>query len=188
VIAAEFGVSRAAVAPVLRRLEREGFLRRSAPGTRPSFEPGPSRLVHERVSLPGIDESALWEQRFAPLLGLSGNVANIAHYVFTEMVNNANDHADGTQLNVRVMQTIDTLYLVVADDGVGAFRRIARSLGLEDERLAVLELVKGKFTTDPARHTGEGVFFASRAADAFCCGRTASSTGVTSRARWPGGP
>lgn len=167
VIAAAFGVSRAAVAPVLRRLEGEGFLRRSSPGTRPSFEAGPSRLVSVQLSLPGIDESELWQQRFAPWLSLTDNVANIAHYVFTEMVNNANDHAQGSRLSLRAMQTIDTLYLAIDDDGVGAFRRIARALGLEDERLAVLELVKGKFTTDPARHTGEGVFFSSRAADAF---------------------
>jgi hypothetical protein len=31
----------------------------------------------------------------------------------------------------------------------------------------LLELSKGKFTTDPKRHTGEGVFFTSRAFDHF---------------------
>ena len=30
-----------------------------------------------------------------------------------------------------------------------------------------LELAKGKFTTDPARHTGEGIFFTSKMVDAF---------------------
>jgi hypothetical protein len=36
-----------------------------------------------------------------------------------------------------------------------------------DVRDAALELAKGKFTTDPARHTGEGIFFTSKILDAF---------------------
>jgi hypothetical protein len=38
---------------------------------------------------------------------------------------------------------------------------------LEDEKHAVLELSKGKLTTDPERHTGEGIFFTSRILDDF---------------------
>lgn len=166
-LAAHFGVTRAGAGRTIRQLEAEGFLQRVSGGTRPVFAPGPSRLVEERLALPGVDESLLWEQRFAPWLGLKDNVANIAHYAFTEMVNNANDHAEASGLQARAMQTLDALYLRIADDGVGAFRRIARSLRLEDERLAVLELSKGKFSSDPSRHSGEGVFFTSRAADAF---------------------
>jgi hypothetical protein len=40
-------------------------------------------------------------------------------------------------------------------------------LALPDERTAVIELAKGKLTTDPERHTGEGIFFTSRAFDEF---------------------
>jgi hypothetical protein len=166
-LAARFGVTRAGAAPLVRRLEREGFLLRSSGGTRPIFLPGPSRLLEEQLALPGVDESLLWEQAFAPWFSLTENVANIAHYAFTEMVNNANDHSAAHRLLVRGMQTANTWCLIVRDDGVGAFRRIAQALRLEDERLAVLELVKGKFSSDPARHTGEGVFFTSRAVDLF---------------------
>jgi hypothetical protein len=167
VLSAHFGVTRAGIAHAVRQLELEGFIQREKAGTRPVFAPGPSRLVDERVALPGVDESLLWEQKVAPWLRLEGNVANIAHFAFTEMVNNANDHAEARELHVRAMQTADALYLRIADDGIGAFRRIARSLRLEDERLAVLELSKGKFSSDPSRHSGEGVFFSSRAVDAF---------------------
>ncbi|WP_186332386.1 STAS-like domain-containing protein [Bordetella genomosp. 13] len=38
---------------------------------------------------------------------------------------------------------------------------------LPDERLAILELAKGKLTTDPSRHCGEGLFFTSRVMDWF---------------------
>jgi hypothetical protein len=39
--------------------------------------------------------------------------------------------------------------------------------GLASEHEAILELTKGKLTTDPERHTGEGVFFSSRMFDDF---------------------
>src|SRR2546427_5812399 len=152
-LASQFGVTRAGAAPAVRQLEEEGFVHRVSGGTRPVFAAGPSRYVREAIKLPGVDESLLWEQGFGPWLTLSENVANIAHYAFTEMVNNANDHADATMLDARAMRTADALYLVIRDDGIGAFRRIAQSLALEDERLAVLELSKGKFSSDPARHS-----------------------------------
>jgi hypothetical protein len=40
-------------------------------------------------------------------------------------------------------------------------------LNLEDERHAVLELSKGKLTTDPKNHSGQGIFFSSRMFDGF---------------------
>jgi len=38
---------------------------------------------------------------------------------------------------------------------------------LDDERHAILELAKGKFTTDPKAHSGMGIFFSSRSCDRF---------------------
>ncbi|MFB3133635.1 MAG: STAS-like domain-containing protein [Rhodothermales bacterium] len=55
----------------------------------------------------------------------------------------------------------------ISDDGVGIFHKIQNAFGLDDPREAILELAKGKLTTDPARHTGEGIFFSSRSCDAF---------------------
>lgn len=55
----------------------------------------------------------------------------------------------------------------IGDDGVGIFQKIQSSFGLENPREAILELAKGKLTTDPTRHTGEGIFFSSRCCDAF---------------------
>jgi len=56
---------------------------------------------------------------------------------------------------------------LLSDDGVGIFRKITAALDLPGERLALLELSKGKLTTGPRRHTGEGVFFTSRMFDRF---------------------
>ena len=40
-------------------------------------------------------------------------------------------------------------------------------MGLEENSFAILELAKGKFTTEPESHTGEGVFFSSKVVDDF---------------------
>lgn len=50
---------------------------------------------------------------------------------------------------------------------MGIFLKIQRALNLYAAREAILELAKGKLTTDPARHSGEGIFFASKVFDAF---------------------
>ena len=57
--------------------------------------------------------------------------------------------------------------MMIVDNGVGIFRKLQSALGLLDERHAIFELSKGKLTTDPQRHTGEGLFFTSRMFDAF---------------------
>jgi len=55
----------------------------------------------------------------------------------------------------------------VVDDGIGIFRKIKHELGLEHSKQAILELAKGKFTSDPENHSGEGIFFTSRIFDTF---------------------
>ncbi|MEO7067656.1 MAG: DUF4325 domain-containing protein [Rhodanobacter sp.] len=101
------------------------------------------------------------------LRGLPANLVDIAHHGLTEMVNNAIDHSEGRHLQVTARRDTERVTLWVIDDGIGIFRKIARALDLPDKRLALLELAKGKFTTDPRRHTGEGVFFTSRMFDNF---------------------
>jgi STAS-like domain of unknown function (DUF4325) len=113
-------------------------------------------------------EDGLWRNDIEPRLGtLPDNVRDIWHYGFTEMMNNAIDHSQGKQVSIIMTKTAMSTYLVLFDNGVGIFKKIQNALGLEDERHAVLELSKGKLTTDPARHTGEGIFFSSRMFDDF---------------------
>ncbi len=54
------------------------------------------------------------------------------------------------------------------DNGIGIFKKIQTALKLPDKQLSLLELAKGKFTTDPARHTGQGIFFTSHLFDEIC--------------------
>jgi len=167
-LAAHFSVSRMAASTAIKQLELEGFVLRVRGGTRPLFQPGPSRLVAQEFKLPGLDESLVWEQAVQPVLGeLAAPLSNIVHYGLTEMVNNANDHSVGSTVQLRCAVTPEAVHLWITDDGVGVFEKLRSTLHLADVRLALLELTKGKVTTDPKRHSGEGLFFTSRAFTRF---------------------
>ncbi|HVX03606.1 MAG TPA: DUF4325 domain-containing protein [Rhodanobacteraceae bacterium] len=166
-VASQLGVSRQTTAARARALVESGFLARSGT-TRPAYVLGPTRFGEFKYPLKGLAEDQVWSRDVAPLLSnLPANVTDIAHYGLTEMVNNAIDHSEGQNLTVTVISKDGETDLWVSDDGIGIFHKIAKALDLPDERLALLELSKGKFTTDPTRHTGEGVFFTSRAFDRF---------------------
>lgn len=117
---------------------------------------------------PQLAEDQLWRENIAPRLsGLPDNVLEIWQYGVTEMINNAVDHSRGRRLIVALERTAMTTEVMILDDGEGIFGKIQKALNLADERHAVLELAKGKLTTDPERHTGEGIFFSSRMFDEF---------------------
>jgi STAS-like domain of unknown function (DUF4325) len=77
------------------------------------------------------------------------------------------DHSGGQEVSIEIMSSPVSRIIMIADDGIGIFRKIKDACNLEDERHAVLELAKGKFTTDPENHTGEEIFFTSRCFDLF---------------------
>lgn len=126
------------------------------------------RLGGGEGAVRGVDEGEVWKGFVAPMLGkLAAEDVDICHYGLTEMFNNAIDHSRGTAAKVRCRRTAVSVEISVEDDGRGIFRTIADALGLSDAREGLLELSKGKFTTDPKRHTGEGIFFSSRLFDVF---------------------
>lgn len=167
VVRNELGLTRQTIVARVRALIEAGYLAKSGT-TRPTYSLGPSRRAVFTHRLRGLEEDRVWARDVAPLLrGLPDNLIDICHHGLTEMVNNAIDHSGGSRLRVFVDRTRETVTLMVSDDGVGIFRKITAALDLPDERLALLELSKGKLTTDPRRHTGEGVFFTSRMFDRF---------------------
>jgi len=167
VVADAVGVTRQAVATRVRALVDAGYLSKSGT-TRPTYQPGLKRDAEFTYPLHGLAEDQVWTRDVAPLLqGAPREVVDICHYGLTEMVNNAVDHSEGTSVAVRVARDSERITIGISDDGIGIFRKIARAFDLPDERLALLELAKGKLTTDPRRHSGEGVFFTSRMFDRF---------------------
>lgn len=116
----------------------------------------------------GIDEDRIWREFGAPKIsGLADNIVQICQYGFTEMVNNVIDHSGSYQLTVGFSVDADALHFIVQDFGVGIFRKLRDALGLGNEHEAALELRKGRITTDPVNHTGEGIFFTARMFDVF---------------------
>lgn len=115
-----------------------------------------------------LEEDVVWRSDILPLLkNLPDNAEAIWAYCFSEIFNNAIDHSNGTVIGVELEKTATTSEIRIFDDGEGIFHKIQKELNLLDERHAVLELSKGKFTTDPENHSGEGIFFSSRMMEQF---------------------
>jgi len=167
-LVARFGVSRQVASGYLVALEREGLV--EAEG---STRARTHRLrwlveVAETYPLEGLEEHVVERDLIAPATAsFPENVRFIWHYASTEMINNAIDHSGGTAVRVSVRGNALFSEVEVADDGIGIFVNIQRALSLADPREAILELAKGKLTTAPENHTGEGIFFASKMLDAF---------------------
>ena len=143
------------------------LVRTSGPQQRARYAPGLLRQVVRRYPLAGLQEDGPWRQDFAPCLDLPAPVARMAQHVFTELLNNAIDHSGGTQVTVSVRQTPWQLQVLVSDDGRGVFDAIGEHFRIDDPLAAMLELAKGKLSTQPDRHTGRGLFFTAKLADVF---------------------
>ncbi len=125
-------------------------------------------LTRSYAIAPGLAENLVWRKDVSELFGhLPRNVFDIWEYGFTEMFNNAIDHSEGANIEITVWKTATDTQVAISDDGVGIFAKLKKEMGLEDERHAILELKKGKLTTDRKNHTGEGIFFTSRMVDQF---------------------
>lgn len=168
IVSKRFGVSRQAVNRHIRELLAKGYITAEGKTRKREYALRVLRDKNFTVPLKDLEEDQIWRNEVAPLLkDLPGNVLDIWHYGFTEMVNNAIDHSGGHSLTVAIKMNPLITEIDVHDDGIGIFRKIKEELHLEDERHSVLELAKGKLTTDPDRHTGEGIFFTSRMMDDF---------------------
>jgi len=168
------GISRQALHVHLRQLILSGKIARIGSTRSARYDlaaraASPATLSRE-IPLAGLDESAAYEE-VATLLNLPAalprNVEAIMRYAFTEMLNNAIEHSGATAARIRIELAAPTVSFGIRDRGVGAFASIASKLDLDTEETAMVELLKGRTTTRPEAHTGEGIFFTSRTADRF---------------------
>ena len=163
-----FGITRQAVHGHLAALVKSGWLVAQGNTRARFYALGENRSHQQTFPLKGLDESEVYYRDFGFMFkDLSRSVEDICHYGFTEMLNNAIDHSGGTAVAIYVERTADLISIFISDDGEGIFKHIARKLGLSEPRGSILELSKGKLTTDPERHSGQGIFFTSRAFDTF---------------------
>lgn len=131
-----------------------------------AMEAAPSWQVE--LTLLGLSEDIVW-RRVADDLHLDRDspAGKIMDYAFTEMLNNAIDHSGSDTATITWWVGIDQWSFEVRDHGVGVYPKLRAGLHLASEFEAVQELSKGKRTTDRQRHTGEGIFFTSKAVDIF---------------------
>lgn len=98
---------------------------------------------------------------------LAENVQSIFYYAFSEMMNNAIEHSYANTIKVAVEESENDLLFTIHDQGIGVFRSVKEKKHLENELAAIQDLLKGKTTTQPLAHSGEGIFFTSKVADIF---------------------
>jgi anti-sigma regulatory factor (Ser/Thr protein kinase)/biotin operon repressor len=169
VTAEHFGITRQAVNKHLQRLTSEHAIIESGKTRNRIYKLAPLLEWRNQYEITReLAEDEVWRDNIRNTLGhMPENVLNIWQYGFTEMFNNAIDHSSGKFIYVSISKTAMTSEILIRDDGVGIFKKIQTALNLLDERHAILELAKGKLTTDPRRHSGEGIFFSSRMFDEF---------------------
>ena len=107
------------------------------------------------------------EHNFQNLAKFPENIKSIFEYAFSEMFNNAIEHSKSEKIKFSVGLNKNTLFFIVDDFGVGVFKNIMEKRRLNSEMEAIQDLLKGKTTTAPKLHSGEGIFFTSKAGDEF---------------------
>lgn len=174
-----YGVSRQYVVRLLKELVREGKLvkvgvTRSAFYASPELLESRAGLLPERIMMTldnvNLEEHVILdriEQRYPQFKRLKENIRSIFTYAFSEMLNNAIEHSQSKKIKIEVFVRGGLLSFVVDDAGIGVFRNVMQKKGLKSELEAIQDILKGKTTTMPKSHSGEGIFFTSKVGNAF---------------------
>lgn len=128
------------------------------------------KSLQKRYRRAGLKEHEVLDEilKHAPFLGKNKEtIRDIFAYAFSEMLNNAIEHSESDNIDVRLTEPKNLLTFIVRDFGVGVFRNVMKKRGLKSELEAIQDLLKGKTTTAPQAHSGEGIFFTSKIADLF---------------------
>jgi biotin operon repressor len=173
-LGAHLGISRQALSLHIRNLVDTGKVARigttrAACYTLASRRPA-AAVVSRTLGTQRLDEGRVWDELATSLnlrRTLRPNVEAIVHYGFTEILNNAIEHSEADRCTIRLRLEAGAVSFEVRDPGIGVFHSIASKLHLGNEETALVELLKGRTTTMREAHTGEGIFFTSRAADRF---------------------
>lgn len=172
-IVKKFAVTRQYSSEVLRTLVQKGALLKIG-STRTAFYILPAHakkegMLSKKLINGNIKEHEVLqelEQQSSFLATLPENVRSIFTYAFCEMLNNAIEHSKSRTIKIDVLKN-ENLRFVINDVGIGVFRNIMEKKRLKSELEAVQDLLKGKLTTQPQAHSGEGIFFTSKIADVF---------------------
>lgn len=167
-----YEISRTTVSNYLKQLLRDNVIVR-AEKPRLHYNLTESHQFFHYDTSAALEEDQIFKADIAPLLtNVTNNAFEIWRYSFTEMLNNAIEHAEAKNIDVLVSQNVLSTAILIADNGVGIFQKIREYIS-QTEHIditmdeAVTLLFSGKFTTDRDNHTGEGIFFSSRVTEGF---------------------
>jgi len=174
-IAHSFGVSRQYISLILSELVNEnklvrGGLANLAFYALPENASFLGKIFHKTYQNKDLKEHEVLDEINHQAYFLNKNRENIKSifaYAFSEMLNNAIDHSKSPRIDVKISQSGKTLTFIVRDFGIGVFRNVMQTRHLASELEAIQDLLKGKTTTAPHAHSGEGIFFTSKVADRF---------------------
>ena len=131
----------------------------------------PARTFHRRLVREGLAEGEVWDDVRSSLADISepsvAKAKAVLAYAFTEMLNNAIDHSGSREVEASFEIARGTARFTVVDEGIGVYENVRAGFKLDTVLAALQEISKGKVTTQKDRHTGEGIFFTSKAADIF---------------------
>jgi len=169
------GAARSYVSTVINSMVSDGILIREGSGrwsvyALPKYADTLGKRVKKRLANIGLEEYEVFDaiKQEKPFINaLRENIQSVLAYAFSEMLNNAIEHSGSKNIEVEIKQQKDALTFVVRDFGVGVFRNVMAKQGLNSELEAIQDLLKGKTTTAPQAHSGEGIFFTSKAGDIF---------------------
>ena len=170
-LARTFGVTRQAVLNRLKGLEISGLATRTGDRRGSRWQAPPARRFSWPIEVGTSDEDLMWTEAWDACRDLAADVndqtRSVLRYCATEMLNNSIDHSAGTVVTLDVVVVEDDISLRTSDDGVGAFPKVRDHFALPSLHEAVARLTKGRQTTAPDAHSGQGLFFTSKVVDQF---------------------
>ena len=164
------GISRQAVNKHIRAMLGAGSIS-SEGGGRSIRYVLPEKTFHKRMLRAGLAEDSVWDEVRSVLPDLNeprvAKARGVLAHAFTEMLNNAIDHSQSVEVDVAFELSSGTAKFTIVDEGIGVYENVRRHFKLDTALAGLQEVSKGKVTTQQDRHTGEGIFFTSKAADVF---------------------
>mgnify|MGYP001571746742 FL=1 len=168
-------VTRQYISVVLHRLASNGKLVKMG-STRYAFYVLPEQAqrfgvgIKKRLRNKELREHEVWadiKDQIPSISQARENVRSVFEYAFSEMLNNAIEHSHSRFIEVEMRKERNLLVFTVNDSGLGAFRSVMQKRNLRSELEAIQDILKGKMTTQPQAHSGEGIFFTSKVGDIF---------------------
>lgn len=161
--------SRTYTAHLLSQLVSEGKVLKTRTGKKISYSVV-TAIFDQTLKLKNLREDEIWDKiRTTPdfIRTLSDQAETSLHFAFTEMLNNAIDHSRSGTVSILLDTDSSSVFFTIRDYGIGAFNSLMAKKSYPGPLSAIQELIKGKNTSDPLHHSGEGIFWTSKIADFF---------------------